>query len=367
MSDRKLHLKQGTVTFAEQEPFALEAGGSLGPVRIRFAMYGEPNEAGDNVALLCHALSGSAEAHEWWPELFAPGGIFADGRFCVICTNIVGSRYGSTGPTSINPSTGAPYGDSFPLITIGDVVRAQERALRHLGITRLYAVLGASIGGMQALEWAIRFPEKVERCIAIGATPLSSMGLGLNHLQRQAIFADPEQGLRIARAIAMCSYKSAVLFDERHGRKPNRTGELPWNSKEGKFDIAGYLEHQGEIFARRFDHHTYLAITRMMDLWDPGRDGAIVYERIQAKTCLIGISSDWLFPAEDIRKLTSELRSHSVDCRYYEIESDHGHDSFLAEVDRVHDLLAEILAEPKHSVGMSAGRVPILQENCPAE
>ncbi len=352
--------------FAEREPFALEAGGSLSPLRIRFAMYGEPNDSGDNVVLLCHALSGSAEAHDWWPELFAPGGIFADGRFCVVCTNILGSRYGSTGPTSIDPATGEPYGDSFPLVTIGDVVRAQERVLKELGISRLYAVLGASIGGMQALEWAIRFPQQVERCIAIGATPLSSMGLALNHLQRQSIFADPERGLRIARGMAMCSYKSAVLFDERHGRKPNRTGDRPWNSKDGKFDIAGYLEYQGEIFARRFDPQTYLTITRMMDLWDPARNDASIYDRIQAKTSLIGISSDWLFPAADIRKLASELKSYSVDCRYYEIESDHGHDSFLAEVDRVHDLLAEILAEARHSVGV-AQKMNALEENCAAE
>lgn len=362
-----LHLTQGTVTFAEEETFALEAGGSLSHARIRFAMYGEPNDSGDNVVLLCHALSGSADAHDWWPQLFAPGGIFAEGRFCVVCTNILGSRYGSTGPTSIDPVTGEPYGESFPLVTIGDVVRAQELALRELGISRLYAVLGASIGGMQALEWAIRFPEQVDRCVAIGATPLSSMGLALNHLQRQAILADPEQGLRIARGIAMCSYKSAELFDERHGRKPNRAGGRPWNSKNGKFDIAGYLEYQGEVFARRFDPQTYLAITRMMDLWDPARNGSDIYERIRAKTSLIGISSDWLFPADDIRQLASELRSHSVDCRYYEIESDHGHDSFLAEVERVHDLLAEILAEPNHTPGMSAAPIGVLEENCGAE
>jgi homoserine O-acetyltransferase len=367
MADRRRHLKQGTVTFAEQEPFALEAGGSLSPVHIRFAVYGEPNESGDNVVLLCHALSGSAEAHDWWPELFAPGGIFADGRFCVVCTNILGSRYGSTGPTSIDPGTGEPYGDSFPLVSIGDVVRAQERTLNELGITRLYAVLGASIGGMQALEWAIRFPERVDRCIAVGATPLSSMGLALNHLQRQAILSNPDRGLQIARGIAMCSYKSAVLFDDRHGRNPNRTGDLPWTSKDGKFDIAGYLEYQGEIFARRFDPQTYVAITRMMDLWDPVRNGANIYERIQAKTSLIGISSDWLFPPEDIRKLAAELRSHSVDSTYYEIESDHGHDSFLAEVDHVHDLLAQILAEEKQSTGMATPGIGVLEGKCAAE
>ena len=363
---RNLHLKQGTVVFAEDEPFALESGGSLSPVQIRFAIHGEPNDVGDNVVLLCHALSGSAEAHDWWPELFAPEGIFADGRFCVVCTNILGSRYGSTGPTSIDSATGLPYGDTFPLVTIGDVVRAQEHALRELGITRLYAVLGASIGGMQALEWAIQYPDQVERCIAIGATPLSSMGLALNHLQRQAIFANPEEGLRIARGIAMCTYKSATLLDERHGRKPNRAGDAPWQSKDGKFDIAGYMEYQGEIFARRFDPQTYLVITRMMDLWDPARNGAEVYERIRAKTSLIGISSDWLFPSHDVRQFASELRSHSVDCRYYEIESEHGHDSFLAEVRRVNELLERLLAEPRGPVGIT-GSFAISEGNCAVE
>ncbi len=366
MDNRSLHLKQGTVIFAENEPFLLEAGGSLSPVKIRFATYGEPNAAGDNVVLLCHALSGSSEAHDWWPELFAPGGVFADDRYCVVCTNILGSRYGSTGPTSIDDRTGRPYGDSFPLVTIGDVVRAQERVLRELGITHLNAVLGASIGGMQAMEWAIRFPDRVDRCIAIGATPLSAMGLALNHLQRQAIAADHELGLRIARGIAMTTYKSASLFDERHGRKRNRTGEAPWDSNQGKFDIAGYLEYQGEIFARRFDPQTYVTITRMMDLWDPARNDADVYERIHAKTSLIGISSDWLFPAEDVRRLAAMLRHHSVDCQYHEIESDHGHDGFLADVHNVNHLLKGILAESKQ-VSLSEPSPGFLTHDCSLE
>jgi homoserine O-acetyltransferase len=191
----------------------------------------------------------------------------------------------------------------------------------------------------------------VGRCIAIGATPLSGLGLALNHLQREAIAADPERGLRTARGIAMCSYKSAALFDERHGRKPNRQGDRPWESKDGRFDIVGYLEYQGELFARRFDPQTYVTITRLMDLWDPGRGGAEVYERIQARTSLIGISSDWLFPAADVRQFAHKIREHAGQCEYYEIESEHGHDSFLAEVERVNELLHKALAEPTRSFG----------------
>lgn len=228
---RSLHLKQGNVTFAETDPFRLDLGGELSPVTVRFAIYGEPSAAADNVILLCHALSGSARADQWWPELFAPGAPFANDDFCVVCTNIIGSCYGSTGPLSINPATGAPYGSGFPTVTISDIVRAQARALDLLGISHLRAVIGASIGGMQALEWAIRFPDRVDDVVAIGVAPLGSLGLALNHLQRRAlsIAADPREGLRLARAIAMCTYKSPELFDERHGRRPNRRGPAPGN------------------------------------------------------------------------------------------------------------------------------------------
>jgi homoserine O-acetyltransferase len=209
----------------------------------------------------------------------------------------------------------------------------------------LRAVIGASIGGMQALEWAVRYPNRVRDCVAIGATPLSALGLAQNHLQRLAIqsAADPKQGIRIARAIAMCTYKSAELFEERHGRRENRKGEAPWRSREGRFDVAGYLDHQGEVFEARFDPDSYVAITRAMDLWDPERLGGSVWERIEARVTLVGISSDWLFPASDVRALGARLRRCGVECDYREIDSLHGHDSFLAEPEHVFNLLHELL------------------------
>jgi len=354
MTARNLHIIQGNVTFAEDEPFKLELGGSLSPVTIRFAVYGEPNAAGDNVVLICHALSGSARADEWWPELFAPGGVFADNRWCVVSSNILGSRYGSTGPTSIDPSSGLPYGDNFPIITIGDIVRAQTKVLEQWGIDNLHAVIGGSIGGMQALEWALRYPERVERCLAIAATPLSSLGLALNHLQRRSIEANPEQGLKYARALAMCTYKSSSLFDQRHGRRTNRKGASPWESPDGRFDVAGYLDHQGEIFSRRFDPKTYNVISRAMDLWDPARDhGEDVWERILAATTLVGIDSDWLFPAADVRALSNTLREHQVDVDYRELHSDHGHDAFLAEPRLVNEIVNEVLGTPVAEPGVS--------------
>ena len=202
---------------------------------------------------------------------------------------------------------------------------------------------------MQALEWAIRFPDRVDEVLAIGAAPLGSLGLALNHIQRQAlsIAADPREGLRLARAIAMCTYKSAELFDERHGRRPNRRGPAPWQSSDGLFDIAGYLDHQGGLFDGRFDPHSYTAITRAMDLWDPEREfGADAFSRITARVSLVGISSDWLFPAADIHALAHNLREAGVDAPYHEIHSPHGHDSFLAEPEHIITLLDEILSTP---------------------
>ncbi|HWW77536.1 MAG TPA: alpha/beta fold hydrolase, partial [Pyrinomonadaceae bacterium] len=202
------------------EPFRV-SGGELRPLTLRYATYGELNERRDNAVLVCHALSGSARVADWWPELFGEGRPFDAGRYCVIGVNVVGSCYGSTGPRSIDARTGRPYGGDFPLVTIGDMVRAQSLVLERLGVRRLRAVVGGSIGGMQALQWAADFPERVERCVAIGAAPLPALGLALNHLQRQAIMNDPlwrgghyaedeppAAGLALARGIAMCSYKS---------------------------------------------------------------------------------------------------------------------------------------------------------------
>ncbi len=356
MSAVTLHLIQGKHTFAEEDGFVLECGGTLRPVAIRYAMYGEPNAAGDNVVLVCHALSGSAEVAAWWPELFDDPRLFGNDRYCVLCSNILGSCYGSTGPAAIDPQTGRQYGAGFPLVTVGDLVRAQRELLRHLEIERVKLVIGGSIGGMQALEWAIDFPEMVEHCVAIGAAPLGAMGLALNHLQRQAIRMDPKwnggeyspddppaQGLALARALAMCSYKSAELFHERFGRNPNRNGEDPWTDLQGRFDVAGYLDYQGRKFVERFDANSYLAISRTMETFDPVRtfgSAQAAYSRVRAHVTLVGISSDWLFPAADVRSLGEQLRAAGAGCEYCEIASSHGHDAFLAEPEKLAAILA---------------------------
>ena len=357
------YLLQGNHTFAESEPFALEAGGSLKSVNVRYALYGRLNRNADNAVLVCHALTGSARVQDWWPELFAPTGPLDPERHCIIGVNVIGGCYGSTGPGSTNPTTGQPYGPDFPLVTVRDMVRAQAEVLKLFGIQKLHAVIGSSLGAMQALQWAVDLPERVANCIAVGASPLNAMGLALNHAQRVAIQLDPKWqggcyakddppagGLGLAREIAMCTYKSSELFDQRHGRSPNRkgAGEDPFSTKASRFDIAAYLDHQGEKLVTRFDANTYLVLSKAMDLWDPARQygsAEAAYSRITAKVRLVGISSDWLFPGADVRKLAQTISGNGVECRYVEMISDHGHDAFLAEPQQLSPLIADIFRD----------------------
>jgi homoserine O-acetyltransferase/O-succinyltransferase len=345
--------------YSPGEDFSLEAGGVLRSPTLHYAIYGKPNAAGDNVIFVTHALSGSARIADWWPRLFADGGLLQSGDHCVIGINVLGSCYGSTGPGSIDPLTGRRYGPDFPLVTIGDMVRLQARLLEKLKIRRLELVMGASIGGMQALELAVQFPGFVRQVVSIGAAPLGAMGLGLNHLQRQMIQLDPawdgghylpdqqpRRGLALARALAVCTYKSSELFEHRFARRPDRSGEDP--SAGGRFDVAGYLDYQGEQFVERFDANSYLALTRAMDLFDPVRgypSAGAAFSRIQAEVMLVGISSDWLFPAAEVASLAANMVKAGVRCQYRELVSSHGHDAFLAEPDDLARLVRPFLGE----------------------
>jgi len=345
--------------FLLPDEFPLEAGGALYGAQLHYALYGEVNAARDNVVFVCHALSGSAQVAQWWPAIFSSQGLIDPERDAVLGINILGSCYGSTGPASIDPMTGQRYGRRFPLVGIRDIVRSQALLLDAVGISRLRLAIGASIGGMQALEWAIQFPSRIARAIAIAAAPLGAMGLGLNHLQRQAIMLDPDwkngeypldgpprRGLALARALAVCTYKSAALFEERYGRKPDRSGEDPWSKALAgeRFDVSGYLDHQGDKFNNRFDANSYLAITHMMDLFDPTRGydrPADAWGRIQAAVTLVGISSDWLFPSSEVAAMGAVMADAGVRCEYRELISEHGHDSFLAEPQLLIDLLTK--------------------------
>lgn len=340
-------------------PFALESDAELPNASLHYALYGKLNEARDNAILVCHALTGSARVADWWPDLFRDGHPLDVEKHCVIGINVLGSCYGSTGPKSLNPSTARPYAAEFPVVSIRDIVRAQSKLIEHLGIRQLCAVLGGSIGGMQALQWAVDYPERVAGCFAVGAAPLSAMGLAFNHLQREIIRLDPAwdagnygagqpptRGLALARGLATCTYKSPALFTERFGRNPDRSGGNPIASHADAYDVAGYLEYQGRIFNERFDANSYLVISRAMDSFDLGRgyaSEAEAIERIRARVLIVGISSDWLFPADEVRSLAERIQNADAVCNYIELHSSHGHDAFLAEAANVRPLIEYIV------------------------
>ncbi len=350
---------EGDFLLDQGAPFALESGAELPNASLHYAVYGKLNEARDNAILVCHALTGSARVADWWPELFRDDHPLDIGKQCVIGINVLGSCYGSTGPTSVNPATGKRYGGEFPVVSIRDIVRAQAQLIAHLGITQLRAVLGGSIGGMQALRWAVDYPESVAGCFAVGAAPLSAMGLALNHLQREIIRLDPAwnggdydpahppaRGLALARGLATCTYKSPALFTERFGRNPDRSGGDPLTSFDAAYDVAGYLEYQGRIFNERFDANSYLVISRAMDSFDLSRgfaNEAEALKRIRARVLVVGISSDWLFPPEEVRALAERIQNAGTVCNYIELHSNHGHDAFLAEAANVRPLIEYIV------------------------
>lgn len=303
-------------------PLELETGIVLPDVTQRVAIYGDPSA---RAVLVPHALTGSSTVHEWWSDLVGPGKPLDTTRYCVIGINALGSCYGSTGPG------GKP---GFPRVTVRDIAAAQARALDLLGIAKLHLVIGASLGGMQALQWALDRPTRVESAIMVGSHDhQSAMGIALNAVQREAIALDPRAGLRLARKIAMLSYKSEELFKQRHERRPDRRGTF-------NFDIEGYLEHQAALFEARMEAYSYVALTQAMDSFDVRH-----HDDPQAKPALhfIGIGNDWLFRPQDVRAAAQRLAERGYDCSYDEIESEHGHDAFLAEPQKLISILRRII------------------------
>ncbi len=309
----------------------------------RVSVYGTPRPDGSNVALVCHALTGSSRVLDWWGGLAGPGKLLDTNALAIVCVNALGSCYGSTGPSSIAPD-GAPYGDGFPLVGVPDMVRAEREALARLGFTRFAAVVGGSLGGMRAIAWALEAPAQVDRVVAIGAYDhFAAMGIALNAVAREAIriARTPEEGIALARKIAMLTYKSEALFAERYARKPDRGGGDPTTNATDRFDVEGYLDHQGAIFAKRMEPGAYLALTRAMDLFDVR---AVPLGVPHPQFSFVGISSDWLFLPHYVRATAERFAAEGADSRYFELVSNHGHDAFLAEPERLEALLTERLA-----------------------
>ncbi len=365
MSAEHLHYLAGHIRIASEErPLLLESGERLGPVRIAYETYGRLNDERNNVILICHALTGGAHAagvdqtgaRGWWDALIGPGRAIDTDRYHVICSNVLGGRYGSTGPTSAHPADGRPYHDRFPTVTIRDIVRAQRLLLRRLGIDRVHAVVGGSMGGMQVLEWGLLFPEQVDLLIPIATSARHSPWcVGFNAIAREAIelghaSGDEEAGLRLARKIAMMTYRSDREFADRFGRERSAAGRIV--TGEG-FAIEGYLEHHGRSLVDRFDRHTYRTLTRAMDLHDVtlGRgDLAAALGALRQPTLSIGISSDVLYPTHEQREIASLI----PEGRYREIDSPYGHDAFLIELDQLSRHIGEFLRE--HAAGRFARR-----------
>jgi homoserine O-acetyltransferase len=342
-------------------------GSVLTPVTIAFETWGTLAPAADNVVLICHALTGNAHAHDadlpddpragWWNPLIGPGRVVDTDRYFVVCSNVLGSCYGTTGPASPSPADGRPYGRRFPLIGIPDLVRAQRALLEQMGVQRLALVMGGSIGGQQALEWTIAYPNCVDRVVVLAAgARLSAQGIALNEIGRRAITADPRwqdgayapgagpaDGLAIARMVAMLSYTSAAELDARFGRRaatrPTRTPTLG-----DAYDVESYLQYQGAKLVRRFDANSYLVLTRAMDRYDiaagPGRGSdAAAFARVRAAVLAVGTSSDWLFPPSQVRDIAAGVRAAGGCAQYAEIASPLGHDAFLKAWDQLDAIL----------------------------
>lgn len=359
-------------TFAEPpDELILNSGRRLGPVTLAYETYGRLNEDRSNAVLILHALSGDAHAagyHTpvdkkpgWWDSTIGPGKAFDTNKYFVICSNVIGGCRGSTGPSSIDPATGKPFGMTFPIITIGDMTRAQKQLTDHLGIPRLLAVAGGSMGGMAALDWATRYPEMVRSAIVIATTHRSGpQEIAFNAVGRHAILADdalregnyyqsgavPAEGLSIARMLAHITYLSQQSMHDKFGRALRTSDKYSYNFGS-EFSVETYLDYQGEQFVNRFDANSYLYITKAIDYFDLGEkygslDDAMA--RVRAKMLVVSFSSDWLYPPSQSVEIVRSLTRRKKDVSYCNIESNYGHDAFLIETDAMNRLMGGFLA-----------------------
>jgi homoserine O-acetyltransferase len=353
------------LTFADgAEPLSLESGETLGPVTIAYETYGALNRSRSNAVLILHALSGDAHAagmHRgekgpgWWDAMIGPGKPFDTNRYFIICSNVIGGCKGSTGPASINPQTGKPYGTDFPFITIADMVDAQRRLIDFLGIEKLLCVSGGSMGGMQALQWVASYPERVRSAIPI-ATALkhSPQQIAFNEVIRQSIMADPawreghyyetgqpEKGLSVARMIGHITFMSDQSMEEKFSRKLKK-GQFSFNF-DADFEVEGYLRYRGANFVKRFDANSYLYITKAMDYFDLSGGKLISGNGIDTCFLVLSFQSDWLYPSYQSQEIVRLLKRKRVDATYCELKSTYGHDAFLVELEGQTTLIRHFL------------------------
>jgi homoserine O-acetyltransferase len=362
------------------EPLRLECGRALSAFTLAYQSYGELNRARSNAILVCHALSGDqfvAGRHPvtgragWWETMVGPGKPIDTDRYCVICVNVLGGCMGSTGPADTDPATGKPYALNFPVLTIADMVRAQAMLLDALGIARLLSVTGGSMGGMQALEWAARYPDRIVSAMPLAtAARHTAQNIALHEVGRQAIMADPDwrggnyaaegmrpkRGLAIARMIGHISYLSEAALTEKFGRALQDRAALSFGFG-ADFQVESYLRHQGSSFVERFDANSYLYITRAMDYFDlaaeHGGDLSAAFARTRARFLVVSFTSDWLFPTAENRLVADGLASAGASVEFREIESSKGHDAFLLHEPELFEDVRAFLASAaaEHGIG----------------
>lgn len=360
-------------------PLRLVSGQEIGPYRLAYETYGRLNAQADNAVLICHALNASHHVAGtrpdnpddigWWDNMIGPGKPVDTDLFFVIGVNNLGSCFGSTGPASINPATGRPYGSDFPVVTVDDWVHAQALLADRLGIDRFAAVMGGSLGGMQAMQWAISYPSRVAHAVVIASTPrLSAQNIAFNEVARRAILNDPDfhgghyyahgvvprHGLSVARMIGHITYLSDDDMAQKFGRSLRGAKDYRFGF-DVEFEIESYLRHQGEKFSGYFDANTYLRITRALDYFDPARshggDLAKALAPATAAFCLVSFTTDWRFPPERSREMVSALMQNNARLTYAEIDAPNGHDAFLMSDPRYHALIREYFRQVHSTLG----------------
>ena len=359
-------------TFAEPpNEMQLDSGAKLGPITLAYETCGTLNAEKNNVVLVLHALSGDShvagcytpedEKPGWWDNMVGPGKGIDTNKYFVVCSNIIGSCMGSTGPCVINPKTVLPYGLDFPVVTIGDMVEAQKALMDHLEIKKILAVVGGSIGGMQVLEWCVRYPQMVKAAIPLASTTRhSALAIAFNEVARQAIMADPkwnngeyyfgpkpDLGLAVARMIGHITYLSDESMRLKFGRRLQDKSDFSFNF-DADFQVESYLRYQGKKFVERFDANSFLYITKASDYYDLGKqhgDGSIVkaFSKTKAKYLVISFTSDWLYPTYQSRAMVKAMKKNGLDVSFCEIEADWGHDAFLLSNERLSLLIKGFL------------------------
>jgi homoserine O-acetyltransferase len=369
----------GTMRFPAGKALRLDSGAKLDPLEIGYKTYGALNEAKSNAILVCHALTGDQHAASvnpatgrpgWWNTVIGAGLPLDPARYFIIATNVVGGCMGSTGPASINPKTGEPYGLSFPVITIADMVRAQAMLIEALGIETLLAVVGGSMGGMQVLQWAADYPEKLFSAVCVAAAARhSAQNIAFHEVGRQAIMADPdwrggayekagvrpEKGLAVARMAAHITYLSEQALQRKFGRELQRDG-LSWGF-DADFQVESYLRHQGTSFVDRFDANSYLYITRALDYFDlAAQHGGVLAQAFRkargVRFCVLSFSSDWLYPTAESRDIVRALNAAGCRASFAEIETDKGHDAFFLEEPQLDATLRGFFASAAQARGL---------------